>query len=122
MFEAKAFRIFIRIYSLLKSERLSINIKLTLHKALIRSVMTSACLAWELAADIYFLKLQRMQKKILHIIGNSPWCMPVRDLHTAFDLLYVYNYIPNLCNQQAEVIENHENEYFRGVGHGEARY
>jgi hypothetical protein len=32
--EAKAFRTFIRIYSLLKSERLSTNIKLTLHKAL----------------------------------------------------------------------------------------
>jgi hypothetical protein len=27
------------------------NIKLTLHKALIRSVMTYACLAWEFVAD-----------------------------------------------------------------------
>jgi hypothetical protein len=43
MIEAKAFRTFIRIYSLLKSERLSANIKLTLHKALIRSVMTYVC-------------------------------------------------------------------------------
>jgi hypothetical protein len=34
--EAKAFRTFIRIYSLFKSERLSDNIKLTFHKALIR--------------------------------------------------------------------------------------
>jgi hypothetical protein len=42
MIEAKAFRTFIRIYSLFKSERLSANIKLTLHKALIRSVMTYA--------------------------------------------------------------------------------
>jgi hypothetical protein len=40
MIEAKAFRTFIKIYSLFKSERLSINIKLTLHKALIRSIMT----------------------------------------------------------------------------------
>jgi hypothetical protein len=37
---AKAFRTFIRIYFLFKSEHLSGNIKLTLHKALIRSVMT----------------------------------------------------------------------------------
>jgi hypothetical protein len=44
--EAKAFRTFIRLYSLFKSERLSINIKLTLHKALIRSVMTYAFPAW----------------------------------------------------------------------------
>jgi hypothetical protein len=40
MIEAKAFRTFTRIYSLFKSERLSANIKLTLYKAPIRSVMT----------------------------------------------------------------------------------
>jgi hypothetical protein len=57
MIEAKACRTFIGIYSLLKSERLSANIKLTLHKALIRSVMTYVCLAWELAAGTYLLKL-----------------------------------------------------------------
>jgi hypothetical protein len=33
--EAKAFRTFIRMYSLLKNERLDAGIKLTLHKALI---------------------------------------------------------------------------------------
>jgi hypothetical protein len=53
MIEAKAFRKFIRIYSLFKRERLSTNIKLTLHKALIRSIMTYACPAWEFAAIIY---------------------------------------------------------------------
>jgi hypothetical protein len=37
--EAKAFRTFVRIYSLFKSEDLSANFKLTLHKVLIRSVM-----------------------------------------------------------------------------------
>jgi hypothetical protein len=43
MIAAKAFRRFIRIYSLFKSERLSANIKPTLHKTPIRSVMTYAC-------------------------------------------------------------------------------
>jgi hypothetical protein len=47
MTEAKAFKRFIRIYSLFKNERLRANIKLNLHKALIRSVMTYACPAWE---------------------------------------------------------------------------
>jgi hypothetical protein len=42
MIETKAFRTFIGIYSLFKSERLN-TIKLTLHKALIRSVMTYVC-------------------------------------------------------------------------------
>jgi hypothetical protein len=43
MIEAKAFRTFITIYSPFNSERLSTNSKLTLHKALIRSVMTYTC-------------------------------------------------------------------------------
>jgi hypothetical protein len=43
MIEAKAFRTFIRIYSPFSSERLGTNSKLTLHKALIRSVMIYAC-------------------------------------------------------------------------------
>jgi hypothetical protein len=46
---AKAFRTFIRLYSLFKSERINANIKLTLHKALIRSILTYACPAWEFA-------------------------------------------------------------------------
>jgi hypothetical protein len=53
MDETKAFRTFIRIYSLFKSEALSMNIKLTLHKALIRLVMTYACPAYKLAADTH---------------------------------------------------------------------
>jgi hypothetical protein len=69
--EAKAFRTFIRIYFLLKNERLSANIKPTLHKALIRSVMTYACPAWELVADTYLLKLQRMQNKVLHTNAHT---------------------------------------------------
>jgi hypothetical protein len=60
MIEAKAFKTFIRIHSLFKSECLIANIKLSLHKALIRSVMTYACPTWELAADTYLLKLQRL--------------------------------------------------------------
>jgi hypothetical protein len=60
----------IRIYSLFKSELLSANIKLTHHKALIRSVMTYACPAWEFVAECHLLKLQRLQNKVLRTIGN----------------------------------------------------
>jgi hypothetical protein len=44
----------------IQNERISANIKLAIDKALIRSVMSYACPAWELEADTYFLKLQRM--------------------------------------------------------------
>jgi hypothetical protein len=93
MIEAKAFRTFITLYSLFKSERLSANIKLTLHKALIRSVMTYASPAWEFAADTHLMKLQRLQNKVLRTIGNFPRRTPVRDLHIAFKIPYVYDFV-----------------------------
>jgi hypothetical protein len=84
--------------------------------------MTYACPAWELAADTYHLILQRLQNKVLHTIGNFPRRTPVRYLHTAFDLPYVYDYTIKLCRQQAEVLQNHENEHVRGIGQGETRH
>jgi hypothetical protein len=86
MIKAKAFRTFIRIYSLFKIERLSANIKLILHKALIRSVMTYACPAWEFEAESHLLKLQRLQNKVLRTIGNFPRRTLVRDMHVAFQI------------------------------------
>jgi hypothetical protein len=69
MIEAKAFRTFIRIYSLFKNERLSANIKLTLDKDVITSVMTYACPAWEFVAEIHLLNLQLLQNRVLRTIG-----------------------------------------------------
>jgi hypothetical protein len=122
MIEAKAFRTFIRIYSLFKSERFSANIKFTFHKALIRSVMTYACPAWEFVAECHLLKLQRLQNKVLLTVGNFPRRTSVRDMHKAFHIPYVYDFITKSCRQQAEVIQNHENENFLYIGQGEARY
>jgi hypothetical protein len=122
MFEAKVFRTFIRIYSVFKSERLSTNIKLTLHKALIGSVVTYVCTAWELAADTYHLKLQRLQNKILCTTGNFQTCTPVSDLHTAFNLRYIYSYITKLCRQQTDVMQNYENEHVHSVGQVDVRH
>jgi hypothetical protein len=65
--------------------------------------MTYTCTAWELAED-YHLKLQR-----LRITENLLRCTPVRDLHTAFNLPYVYG---NKCRQKAEVVQNHESDMF----------
>jgi hypothetical protein len=50
---AKALHMYARTYSLLRSGRLSTNIKLTPYEALIRSVMTRACPTWEYGADAH---------------------------------------------------------------------
>jgi hypothetical protein len=115
MNEAKAFRTFIRIYSLFESERLSDK------TVLIASIMTYACPACEFAADNHVLKLQRLQNKVLGTSGNFPRRTPVRDLHMAFKLPYVYEFITKLCRQQAEVIQNHENAN-RSIELGEPRH
>jgi hypothetical protein len=112
----KAFRTFIRLYSFFKSGRISTNIKLTLHKALNRSVMTYAFLAWEFAADTHLMKLQRLQNKFLHSIGKFPRNTSIRDMHMPFQLPYVYDYITKLCRQQAQVIKNHEDMHVCNIG------
>jgi hypothetical protein len=106
----------------IKSERLSANIKLTLHKALIRSVMTYAYPAWEFAAECQLLKLQRLQNKVLRTTDNFPKRTSVRDMHEVFRIPCVYDYITKSCRQQAEVIQNHKHENVRYIGQGEARH
>jgi hypothetical protein len=66
----KAYRTFIRLYSLFKIDRLSTKSKLTLHKALSRSIITYACHAWEFAADTDLMKLQRLQNKSFAPLAN----------------------------------------------------
>jgi hypothetical protein len=119
MIKAKAFRTFIRIYSLFESERSSTDTKLTLHRALIRSIITYACPAWEFAADNHLMKLHRLQNKVLCTIGNFPRRTPVHNLHMTFKFPYIYDYITKLCKKQAEVIQNHENANVHNSGKGE---
>jgi hypothetical protein len=40
----------------------------------------------------------------------------------AFQIPFVYDYIPKLCRQQVEVIQNDDNKNVRTIGQGEARH
>jgi hypothetical protein len=71
--------------------------------------MTYACPAWEYAADTHLLKLQHLQNKFLRKIRKFSRRTPVRELHMAFKVPYIYDYITKLSTQQAEVIQNQEN-------------
>jgi hypothetical protein len=122
MTEIKAFRTSIKIYSLFKSDGLNANIKFTLHKSLIKSVMTYACPAWKFAADIHSLNSQRLQDKVVRPTGKFSRCNSISDLHTAFKLPHIYNCIIKLCKQQAEIIPNHQNDHVRSIRQGEARH
>jgi hypothetical protein len=84
--------------------------------------MIYASPSWKLAADTHLMKFQRLQNKVLRTICNYPRRTPVRDLHLAFQIPFVYDYITKLCRQQAEVIQHHYNENVRTIGQGEAHH
>jgi hypothetical protein len=63
--------------------------------------MTYASAAWEFAANTHLLKFQRLQNKVFCTIGNFPRRTTVRELHKAFNIPYIYDYITKLCRQKA---------------------
>jgi hypothetical protein len=79
--------------------------------------MTYACPIWDYAADVHLLKLQRLQNRLLRTVGNVDRRTLVRELHVAFKMPYVYDYMTKLCRIQAELILN-----VRGIGQGEATH
>jgi hypothetical protein len=66
------------------------------------------------------LKLQRLQNRVLRSSGDLDRLTPVRDLHVAFKIPCVYEYLTKLCRRQAEVIQNHQNLNVHEIGQGEA--
>jgi hypothetical protein len=84
--------------------------------------MTYACPAWEFAADTYLLKLQRLQHKVLITTGNFPRHTPVCELHKAFTIPYIYDYITKLCRKQAKIIQNHVEANVCNIGQGKPRH
>jgi hypothetical protein len=119
---AKALRTCVMTYSLFKIGRLNTYINVTLYKTLIRSVITYTCSTWEYAAYSHFLKLQRLQNRVIRAIGNLGRCTPVGEVHLAFKIPCVYDYINILWRTQTEVILNNVNKNVLGTGHGESRH
>lgn len=62
--------------------------------------MTHARPTWKFAADTYLLKLQRLPNRVLRAVGDLDRNIPVRDLHFAFKIPYVYDYITNYGDRQ----------------------
>jgi hypothetical protein len=107
MIEIKVFRIFVRVYFLFRSEWLSAIIKLTLHKALIRSIMTYACPAW--VSVEFEIAMPRKQS------SSRQW--QVSKVRTGPRVACCFHnsvrgwFYHKLCRQQAEVIQNNHNLY-----------
>jgi hypothetical protein len=69
-------------------------------KALIKYAITYACPAWKFAAETHLLKLQRVENKVLRTVGNFPRHTSIWDMHVAFQVPYVNDYITKLCKDK----------------------
>jgi hypothetical protein len=67
-------------------------------------------------ADFHIFQLQHLQNRVLRPFGNPDRCTPVHELHVAFKIPYMYDYINKLCRTQAEIILNHVNPNIHGTG------
>jgi hypothetical protein len=68
------------------------------------------------------LKLQRLRNKVLRTVSNFPTRTPTRELHAAFNIPYVYDFITQFCGQQAKVIHIRANSTVRNIGQGEVMH
>jgi hypothetical protein len=66
-------------------------------------------------------EIERLQNRVLCSTGCFPKRTPVRELHMAFNIPYIYDYITKLSRQEAKVIQNNENANVRNIEQGEAR-
>jgi hypothetical protein len=72
--------------------------------------MTYACPAWEFTTDTHLSKLQRPAKQGAPHYGNFPRRTPTREVHVAFKIPHLHDFITKLCKYRAEVIPKHDNK------------
>jgi hypothetical protein len=66
--------------------------------------------------------MKRLQNGVLRNTGNLPRGTPTRDLHVAFKIPYLYDFVTELCRQQVTVIPNHKNINIHKIGQGEGQH
>jgi hypothetical protein len=67
-------------------------------------------------------KLQRLENTVFCTTDNLPRHTPNSELHMAFKIPYLYDFVTKLCRQQSTVILNHENVNIRNTDQGEPRH
>jgi hypothetical protein len=83
--------------------------------------MTYICPTWETAANTHLMKLQRVQNRILRVIGDFARRTQIQNMHRELQIPYVYDFITKNCKKQAEIIYNHDNENVSNIGSCEAQ-
>jgi len=114
--EIKAFPTFIRVFSLFKSERLSANVNLTLHKALVRCIMNYASPPGNLVQISIFWNCSSCKTKPSSVLAIFQGARIDPRFACGFqNSVRVCDFVTKLCRQEVEIIQNHENVNFRNT-------
>ena len=84
---------------LAKDSTLSVNTKLRIYKASIRSALTYAAPVWCSISNSNYQLLQVVQYKCLRVITNSPRNTPILRLHTSLGVDYIHTYVRQLATR-----------------------
>jgi hypothetical protein len=68
------------------------------------------------------MDLQRLHNIVLRATGHLDRKTSVRDLHVAFKIPYVHDYVTISRRRQTEIILNHENPNVRATRRGGTRH
>jgi len=94
--------------ALIYHSQLSMESKLLLYKAILKSIWTCGVQLWGTAANSNVEIIQRFQNKYLRIIVNAPWYVN-NTLHHDLNVPYARDEIKKLSQRYADRLEKHPN-------------
>jgi len=113
----KAIGIFLQLFPLLAPDSmLSIPNKITLYKLFIHSVLTYAAPVWSNTSSSNYRRLQILQSKCLHVIGNYPRRTPIPRLHTTLNVAPIRDFIYHLTDNFFGSCAARPNPLVRSIG------
>jgi len=93
-----------------------VTFKLTLHKLLIRPILTYATPVWSNASNTNYRHLQTLQSKCLRVIGNYPKRNPIHFLHSSLNIEPIYEFIYRLSEKFFHQCSIYHNPLVRQIG------
>ncbi|KAJ8889110.1 hypothetical protein PR048_008604 [Dryococelus australis] len=112
----------LKIYPLIKANRLPTKTKIMLYKTMIRIVMLYGAEIWRMAALTHTRLLQRTQNKILRSIPHLKKNTNAKDLHEKADIDTIFTRIQDLNEKFYQKTQEHKNPFVRRLGKYTTRY
>jgi hypothetical protein len=100
---------------LTRDSTLSLHNKLTLYKLMIRPVLTYVAPIWSNTSSSNYRHLQLLQSKCLRVIGNYSRRTPIPNLHSAFNVEPIQEFIYCLMEKFFHNCSTHLNPLVRQI-------